>query len=418
MALLVIMPCLCGTIVGSTVLVLHTLFEVSCRLLCGALGQDTNMSLFGSDIEKKCKAAAADGEPQWDGAGKTPGLQIWRIEQFKVKPWPKSKYGKFHVGDSYIVLNTYKAPDGPKLMWDIHFWIGSESTQDEYGTAAYKTVELDDKLGGEPVQHREVEHAESELFLSYFKGQRLQYLSGGVATGFHHVEEEKRQSQLFQVKGKAGHLRLKQVKLSRESMNSGDVFILDTEQGIFQWNGSESNPHERAKAAEICRLIASDRNGVSVQVLQEGAADEANSPFWSHLPGERKMLGVKMKDIKIKDASAGGDDEAVEEFTPVLVKLNASGGSKVASGTKLPISKLKSSGVYVYDTGFRLFLWVGKSAAQQDKVSAFPFAQKYLKAHKRPGVLPITRVNEGKETQEFLSLFGPADSAGCGCSIM
>eukprot|EP00965_Chrysotila_dentata_P172442 5690540-Pleurochrysis_carterae.AAC.1 len=84
----------------------------------------------------------------------------------------------------------------------------------------------------QPVQHREVEHAESELFLSYFKGQRLQYLSGGVATGFHHVEEEKRQSQLFQVKGKAGHLRLKQVKLSRESMNSGDVFILDTEQVV------------------------------------------------------------------------------------------------------------------------------------------------------------------------------------------
>ena len=30
--------------------------------------QDTNLALFGSDIEKKCKAAAADGEPQWDKA--------------------------------------------------------------------------------------------------------------------------------------------------------------------------------------------------------------------------------------------------------------------------------------------------------------------------------------------------------------
>lgn len=388
--------------------------------------KDTNMQLFGSDIEKKCKAAAADGEPQWTHAGESVGLQVWRIEQFRVKKWPQSKYGKFHVGDSYIVLNTYSKPENrDKLLWDIHFWIGSESTQDEYGTAAYKTVELDDKLGGHAVQHREVEGSETDLFLSYFKGNHLKYLSGGVATGFKHAEEEKRDPGLFEVKGKAGNLRLRQVKLSRESMNSGDVYILDTEKAIYQWNGKDSNAHERSKAAEECRLIAAEHRGIDVVVMEEGDGEtKKGTEFWSILPGERKMLGIKMGDIKVKDASRGGADESVEKFTPLLMRLRTSGTSvaivKVASGEKLSISKLDTVDVFLYDTGFRIWLWVGKGADQQEKVSAFPFAQKYLKEYRRPSVLPITRVNEGKEPNEFLQLWGPTTKkdSGCACALM
>ena len=38
------------------------------------------------------------------------------------------KYGKFHIGDSYIVLNTKVSPGGQK-SWDIHFWLGEETSQ-------------------------------------------------------------------------------------------------------------------------------------------------------------------------------------------------------------------------------------------------------------------------------------------------
>jgi hypothetical protein len=73
----------------------------------------------------------------------------------------------------------------PRHRHDIHFWIGEEAAQDQYGTAAYKTVELDDHLGGEATQHREVQGSESKQFLGYFTA--VHFWKGGATSGFHHV---------------------------------------------------------------------------------------------------------------------------------------------------------------------------------------------------------------------------------------
>ena len=202
--------------------------------------------LVGSELDHKVKAAAADGEAAWHGPpkiGTTTGLWVWRIEKFQVKAWPRERYGTFFNGDSYIVLHS-SGTDVTKLHHDAHIWIGSASSQDEYGTAAYKMVEADDFLGGTAVQHRQVEGNEDAGFVALFDS--LQYLDGGIETGFTHVEPTKDQPLFFQfsvrkdpnARQKKGELL--QVPMTTASMDSSGAFILYADKSsVWAWHGKD-----------------------------------------------------------------------------------------------------------------------------------------------------------------------------------
>lgn len=84
-------------------------------------------------------------DPAFHGVGQKPGIEVWRIEKLKVVLQDPQLTGKFYTGDSYIVLVTRQVKN--RLEWDLHFWLGAETTQDEAGVCAYKTVELDESLG-------------------------------------------------------------------------------------------------------------------------------------------------------------------------------------------------------------------------------------------------------------------------------
>jgi len=134
-------------------------------------------------------------------------------------------------------MKTYKEDDSDALKHDIHIWIGADSTQDEYGTAAYKMVEADEYLGGVPVQHRQVQGAESGQFQGYFDS--LTYHDGGVESGFNHVEPTVEKPLLFRVKSSGKQILMTQMALSKSSLNEGDSFILYGDKAhVWCWNGS------------------------------------------------------------------------------------------------------------------------------------------------------------------------------------
>lgn len=290
-------------------------------------------------------------------------------------------------------MNTYKKPEGNAYLWDVHFWLGINTTQDEAGTAAYKTVELDDLLGGAPVQHREVQGHESDLFLSYFNNQ-IKLLSGGIESGFKHVKPEEYKPRLLHLKGKR-KVRVTQVELNRSSLNGGDVFILDNGLTIYQWNGKKAGPMEKQKGAQTSKALADERKGKpKVFVIEEG--DKGEPDFWKLLGGEGP----------VKSAEEGGDDnEAEKGDVKRLFRLSDSSGkmsfNEVASGAKCKKSLLDSSDVFILDTGAEVFAWIGKGASVDEKSKALGFAQDYLKNYNRPAYLPICRILEGGENNTF-----------------
>jgi advillin len=181
------------------------------------------------------------------------------------------------------LLSTTVTSSGA-LAWAIHFWLGSETSQDEAGIAAYKTVELDTLLGGAPVQYREVQGNESSLFLSYFKNTGgVEYLPGGVESGFKHVGENTYETRLLHLKGKRT-VRVSQVPLSNKSLNKGDVFILDAGLTIYLFNGLSANTYEKAKGVEVATNINSDQRmgRANIVIVND---DIKNEGFWGPLGG-------------------------------------------------------------------------------------------------------------------------------------
>jgi gelsolin len=359
--------------------------------------EDSNIALLGSDLDKKAREAAAKTEKAWEGAGKKVGLEIWRIEKFHVVPWPKDQYGSFFSGDSYILLNTYKKPESDALLFDVHFWLGATTSQDEMGTAAYKTVELDDLLGGAPIQHREVQGHESDLFMKYFNNN-IRLMEGGVESGFRHVEPEKYRPRLLHIKGKK-KVRVTEVELSGASLNSGDVFVLDNGLELFQWNGKSAGIFEKNKGATLSRAISDERAGkAKVQITEEGTEP---AEFW-------KLLGGKP--AKIKTAEEGGSDEEAEKVqTKKLFHLSDATGSmvfkEIAAGPAIKRNMLKSEDVFILDVGSEVFAWIGKGASAAERKNAMQYASDYLKKNNRPPYIPIARVLEGGENEVFEAHF-------------
>lgn len=343
---------------------------------------------------------------EFQTAGKVPGLQVWRVEKMDLVPVPKELHGNFYTGDAYILLYTTSGPS-----YSIHMWQGANCTADEKGAAAIFTMQLDDSLGGSPVQFREVENKESLAFAGYFKSG-IKYQKGGVSSGFQQVvTNDMNVKRLLHVRGRRV-IRATEEDMSWDSFNKGDSFIIDLGEDIYHWCGTECNPFERLKATQVALDIRdNERSGRgNLHIIDEGSEPEA----------VLEVLGPK-PDIP----PACHDDEHHDRHNiqkGTLYKISDAAGSMktsvVAESSPFRQEMLSPEECYILDNGAdnKIFVWKGPTANLSERKAATEAAEKFIKEKNYPQDTQIQVMPAGGETTLFKQFFsiwrGKDDTTG------
>ena len=79
----------------------HTCYDAPCQLNLGSgegILRGASKQLVYDGTRTKAQATTrlyldAQGEEAWEGIGTKPGLLVWRVEDFKIQPWPEERYG-------------------------------------------------------------------------------------------------------------------------------------------------------------------------------------------------------------------------------------------------------------------------------------------------------------------------------------
>uniref|UniRef100_A0A8C0RYB0 Macrophage-capping protein n=1 Tax=Canis lupus familiaris TaxID=9615 RepID=A0A8C0RYB0_CANLF len=364
------------------------------------------------------------GGSPFPGSVQDPGLHVWRVEKLKPVPVARENQGIFFSGDSYLVLHN-----GPEELSHLHLWIGKEaggrvggvaqagggvsgagasppgqqSSRDEQGACAVLAVHLNTLLGERPVQHREVQGNESDLFMSYFP-RGLKYQEGGVESAFHKTSPGATAApikKLYQVKGKK-NIRATERALSWDSFNTGDCFILDLGPNIFTWCGGKSNILERNKARDLALAIRdSERQGkAQVEIVTDGEEPAEMIQVLGPKPALKE--GNPEEDLTADRTNAQA--AALYKVSDATGQMNL---TKVADSSPFALELLLSDDCFVLDNGLcgKIYIWKGRKANEKERQAALQVAEDFISRMRYAPNTQVEILPQGRESPIFKQFF-------------
>jgi len=350
----------------------------------------TIQTKFDAQTLHEHSSVAAETGMVDDGSGVK---EVFRVEGFDLVPISEEQHGIFFSGDCYVVLYMYKV--GEKDNYIIYYWLGNHSKSDEQGTAALRTIELDDRLGGFPVQVRVVQGKEPLHFMSMFGGQ-MTIFQGGKASSFDGEEAADvgiPASYLLQVRGTTKfNTKAIHEEFRAASLNTNDCFVLVTPEMTAVWFGKGSTGDER----EMAKFIASKKSE-DPEFIFEG---QEKASFWEAIGGKEPYVSEKI--LK--------QEEIVGE--PRLFQCsNATGNMKVDEIFNFDQSDLVEEDVMLLDAFHTIFIWLGRDSNKIERQEGMRIAKEYLETSpaERDHDSPVIIIKQGREPPNFTGFFGAWD---------
>eukprot|EP01130_Rhizamoeba_saxonica_P018040 TRINITY_DN8927_c0_g1_i1.p1 TRINITY_DN8927_c0_g1~~TRINITY_DN8927_c0_g1_i1.p1 ORF type:complete len:849 (-),score=234.30 TRINITY_DN8927_c0_g1_i1:52-2598(-) len=344
------------------------------------------------------------GENWLVNIGTKPGLFIYRIDNKsqQLSRVAYSDYGTFRSDDCYICLDTkIDHSNDENNLHSIFIWQGKTTEQQEYTDS--KVAELEGVLGDISISKETQEH-ESDLFLSFFK-TGVRYVEPIELSMQKNLRDGEFPTKLYHLKGRR-NVRVNLVEITFESLNSGDVFILDANEVIYQWNGKTASRMEKAKALDLTVRLRDERMNrlkAEIVIIEEGRETDE---FWNELGGQGPIAGD----------DEGGDDAEFESVSRLIEEQLLY--QVQFDGDELSVNLVDTEGkphhrhhlltefCYILDCQTELWVWTGKKSPLKLKKAALAHANEVFKTQEgRPTWTPVTKVSESAELALFKARF-------------
>ncbi|KAI9096896.1 hypothetical protein DFS34DRAFT_621848 [Phlyctochytrium arcticum] len=344
--------------------------------------------------------------------------KVWLVDTAELdqrRELAPSEHGVFYARDAYLIFYRHlTGRDGnEKEAAIVYFWIGQDCKATDQAAAAYSAAELEKKHRGRQI--RVVQGKEPAHFLSIFqtpvlirRGMREEFVPGDRA--------------IYQVAGWSKDcVRVVETIWNTSSLSTGNSFVLNLKDRVFVWHGLGSFSFERKMAESVAERITDFSRPIVI-------FDEGQEPkgFWQKLGGIEK----KSHNHQVDYASSPGlaKKRAFEgRFRYRLWRISYIVHGNPTAEEIDPFTQydLDTSGVYILDAFFKIYVWKGadaKNKYKEIKLALETCIDYSIYAAKVQGDRQLDRqklyfVSSGTEPQGFKACFtafddGSEDIAG------